>query len=317
METLPPEILAHIFRFACTDGGKNASSLQLVSRNIGKIANMHRFRTISVAGVVAIESLIYALRQSPAELRIIEHLFIADKLFSSAVDKFNRPPDQNEPGRSLTHQVRIQVSNQNLKEAQQIHQALSTLLDFAAENLCSLTLLFFNPFLSPVAALAHHPLTQLKSLSLRYSPWIAVPMETTLPSQAKMPKLQSLKLQTGTFSSMTSLCRHLVVACRCIDHVRLEGVEAGPSLIRFIRDILNERDLPEAPAWAFIDFDVHPVHPDPLYVNPARQQIGKQFMLDIETLRAAGIRVHPMADSSPTFTDWQKQWRQDVEELTQ
>jgi hypothetical protein len=78
MNTVPNEIASAIFHYACTDGGKTARSLQLVSRRVSAVARIHRFRTIAVRGIQAITSVVNALTSDPAESHTIEHLFVSD-----------------------------------------------------------------------------------------------------------------------------------------------------------------------------------------------------------------------------------------------
>jgi hypothetical protein len=78
MEANPVEIPSAIYRWACTDGGKTARSLQLVSRSVGAIARGHRFRIIAVRGLHALQSAMDALALESIETSPIEHLFISD-----------------------------------------------------------------------------------------------------------------------------------------------------------------------------------------------------------------------------------------------
>jgi hypothetical protein len=82
LERLPNELLAPIFALACTDGGKTAGALRLVSQHFQIIAAPYRFRTVAVAGVEPITDLVELLDHTPPELRIIEHMFVSDKTAS-------------------------------------------------------------------------------------------------------------------------------------------------------------------------------------------------------------------------------------------
>jgi hypothetical protein len=146
MERLPPEVLSRAFRLACTDGGKTASSLRLVSRSTCWVANLHRFRTIAVSGVNAFKILLSELSQTPPNLRVVEHLLVCDKPRDSAcVDlAHTRLPGDHLAHSRIASQLRDRERRENEEEAREYLQLLPPFLTEIAPNLRSLGLLLFN-----------------------------------------------------------------------------------------------------------------------------------------------------------------------------
>jgi hypothetical protein len=80
LSLLPPEIVAHIIAFACTDGGPTAAALLRCSRSVSAITLPHRFQTVAIAGFVQITRFVEAYRaaiQRDPTVRV-QRLFVSD-----------------------------------------------------------------------------------------------------------------------------------------------------------------------------------------------------------------------------------------------
>jgi hypothetical protein len=315
MEQLPAEILARICHFACTDGGKNAGSLRLVSRGVCEIANLHRFRAVSVSGVIAIECLIDALKRSSPELIIIEHLFISDKPRTHATDRFSRPPEAGED--TLKNKVREQILKVNTTEAQQLEYCLVTLMGYAAPNLRSLTMMLFNPcHSSPLGTFASDSFPNLTHLALRYPAWVDNSGWLLYPIDVPALRLVTLNVD-GSLLSASILIQRFAERCMSLDNIVIQGVHPDSHIKTFAQRIVDERELPEAPPTALINFDFYPVNPDPFSRDHFVQQALKRFMREAEHFADEDcIRIHSLADDAPEYEDWREYWRRQVDEHT-
>jgi hypothetical protein len=80
LSLLPPEIVAHIIAFACTDGGPTAAALLRCSRSVSAITLPHRFQTVAIAGFVQITRFVETYRaaiQRDPTIRV-QRLFVSD-----------------------------------------------------------------------------------------------------------------------------------------------------------------------------------------------------------------------------------------------
>lgn len=79
IQNLPPEILYHIFHYACADRGATARSLSLTSRYIASVSSRFLFNTLYIPGVDRLERALHRLAPLPPHLRRVYHLFVADR----------------------------------------------------------------------------------------------------------------------------------------------------------------------------------------------------------------------------------------------
>jgi hypothetical protein len=78
IQNLPPEILCHVFYFACVDQGATARSLSLTSRYISSVSSRFLFNTLYIQGVDRLERALHHLSPLSPHLRQVYHLFVAD-----------------------------------------------------------------------------------------------------------------------------------------------------------------------------------------------------------------------------------------------
>jgi hypothetical protein len=63
MESIPPEILALIFSYACTDDGYTGRSLSLVSRYISDVSKPYKLQSVAVRGMWQVLEFACSLRE--------------------------------------------------------------------------------------------------------------------------------------------------------------------------------------------------------------------------------------------------------------
>jgi hypothetical protein len=305
MNALPHEITARICRFASTDGGSTAGMLRLVSRGMCEIANLHRFYTVSVSGVDAVEQLVQALGNCSPELRAVTHLFLSDKPRSSATDKFSRPP--GETADRLKNLVRAQIQRTNEQEARHIAPLLHQLISYVASSLGSFTLLLFNPcHHEPFVVFRGIKLPLLSSLTIRYPAW----MNGGPWPSVHMPSLRFLALEVGApLTTCRDLVEHLLDHQAPVDFVTVRGIAPTVHLLRFVSQLADEREQLNASTRALVNYDFYPVNPDPLSrLDQHRQAHLKRFMQDAERIAIEGARIRSMTDKAPSYKDWLELW---------
>jgi hypothetical protein len=176
LERLPNELLAPIFALACTDGGKTAGALRLVSRHLQIIAAPYRFRTVAVAGVDPITDLVELLDHTLPELRIIEHMFVSDKTASELSGYDGRTE-------SMPFRLRAKAKTGHASTL----TPLRALLCYASPHAQSLTLLAFKEQIC-ARPLAPIPFPQLQTLTLEFLG------ESWLANRLIMPRVHTVTL---------------------------------------------------------------------------------------------------------------------------
>jgi hypothetical protein len=78
IQNFPPEILYHIFRYACVDQGTTARTLSLTSKYVSSVSSRFLFNTLYLASADHLQRALRRLSSLPAHLRPVCHLFIAD-----------------------------------------------------------------------------------------------------------------------------------------------------------------------------------------------------------------------------------------------
>jgi len=78
IQNFPPEILFHIFRYACVDLGVTARSLSLTSKYVSSVSSRFLFNTLYLSNTDSLQRALRRLSSLPPHLRQVCHLFIAD-----------------------------------------------------------------------------------------------------------------------------------------------------------------------------------------------------------------------------------------------
>ncbi|KZP33592.1 hypothetical protein FIBSPDRAFT_311351 [Athelia psychrophila] len=179
MESCPIEILQQIFELACTDGGKTARSLSLVSRGVHSQSKRSRFLTVALLDAKQLTAFSGLLSSSacPSQALNVRHLFIA----ASAQDD----------SQSTIHST----SSKRAKIfSTEIRSAVSNTLSLLAPSLLTLSM-YFN-FPSPDWVILPLPFSfpSLSKLALNHSHATGFLPQTTLSQLPSCPKLRRLAL---------------------------------------------------------------------------------------------------------------------------
>ncbi|GJE99672.1 hypothetical protein PsYK624_159430 [Phanerochaete sordida] len=107
MDTLPIELHAQIFEYACADDGSAARALALVSRYVRAAAAPYRYQSLSVAGPDALAHLADTLAALPPHRRRIRRLFLSDRTHKNAVKAPTAPTQDDDCERVLHTFARV------------------------------------------------------------------------------------------------------------------------------------------------------------------------------------------------------------------
>jgi hypothetical protein len=311
MDRLPPEVLERSFRIACGDGGKTAGALRLVSHSMRQVANLHRFRAVSVSGVLALQSLLDELGQSPPALRVIEHLFVCDKPRESAnVDlAHTKLPGDHLPHSRIGAQLRAREARENEEEARQFAVLLPALIGQAAASMRSFALVLFNPEHTFVLHHLHVSFPRLETLTLRYPSWIKDVDD--LPATISMPNLSTLVLNIdGPFTEERhELIKRFGKQCSSIKRIVMHDVRIDSDsdwITRFLRDVVSARDAINTKLLAFVRVDIFPVSVGG----------GDEHSLSADYASDEWIRVHPETGHTSKYAEFVADWEQGVQQWT-
>ncbi|KAI0664477.1 hypothetical protein C8Q70DRAFT_238517 [Cubamyces menziesii] len=86
MESCPPEILDHIFAYACTDDGHTGRALSLVSHTIRETSRRRALQSVALYGHEQIAAFLELLDQREPSDKQVSHLFLTDHEPRTIVD---------------------------------------------------------------------------------------------------------------------------------------------------------------------------------------------------------------------------------------
>ncbi|KAH9893204.1 hypothetical protein C8Q73DRAFT_696071 [Cubamyces lactineus] len=86
MESCPPEILDHIFAYACTDDGHTGRALALVSHTIRETSRRRALQSVALYGHVQIQAFLKFLDQRTPSDNQVSHLFLTDHTPTTVID---------------------------------------------------------------------------------------------------------------------------------------------------------------------------------------------------------------------------------------
>ncbi|KAH9057402.1 hypothetical protein EDB87DRAFT_1631763 [Lactarius vividus] len=186
IQNFPPELLLHIFRYACVDEGVTARSLSLTSKYISSVSSRFLFNTLYLASVDSLQCAVRCLSSLPPHLRQVYHLFIAD---SNGQTPAKSKPDLSEGVTQFSSGL------------------FSQILLLTAPTLRTLTVVVRTPRISSILeCFAHTTMHDLTDLTLSLNPTrIAVPLDPAShnPPRANLPRLRHLHINTCHVMSST------------------------------------------------------------------------------------------------------------------
>jgi hypothetical protein len=152
---LPAELLIHIFRQACTDGGFTAAALAATSRRVQEITSSFRYEAIALIGPKPIYAFTRLLLDCVGERPAVKDLFIRDEEpprghhpaappRSSTSDRLQRDLADWDYPKLFSRAYKAppvppEASKYGLEEMD-MHQAISSILAHLASTVCRMTL---------------------------------------------------------------------------------------------------------------------------------------------------------------------------------
>lgn len=86
MDAFPVEIHSYIFQFACTDDGRTARSLGLVSKYYREVVHPFQYQSIAVSGQFQVSELECRLERTLPHMRRVRNIFISDSAKDNQFD---------------------------------------------------------------------------------------------------------------------------------------------------------------------------------------------------------------------------------------
>lgn len=219
MDTLPLELHAQIFEYACTDDGSTARALALVSRYVRAAAAPYRYQSLSVAGPTALAGLVHTLEGLPAHRRRVRRLFLSDSTHTQAHAK----PAPADDAALAAHDATLRAG--------------ARLLALAAPTLECLALLAAGPYTG--AALLGH------ALALRLPRLRALALHGLYPlphAPHATPRLERLRLSGHRSPAGLVQLGGLAAAAPALHSLHVAGLVAAASFAEELEGALGLRE---------------------------------------------------------------------------
>ncbi|KAI0710743.1 hypothetical protein C8Q76DRAFT_738611 [Earliella scabrosa] len=201
MDTLPLELHAQIFAYACTDDGSTARALSLVSRYVRDVTAPFLYQSLVISGLDQMSELVARLDAAPPHLRRIRHLFLSD---------WTHPEVQKRT---------VGCSPVDMERYDAERALAIRIIDYAAPTLETLALVASCPYTAPplVGHLFSTPLPRLAELSIHGF----YPFPRT---SGTLPKLERLHLSGNRNPHGLLQLGALEAACPNLVHLRLSDL---------------------------------------------------------------------------------------------
>lgn len=235
MDTLPVEILHHIFLLTCSDGGRTGASLSLVSRSYRNIARPVRYNSVALISYTNIGTFLECYKTDRAILKThqqdlaaaapaVRHLFLTAD--ASDIERVNRPGGSGVL-QTILHDLFQLVGSNLVTLSYTCHAQLEALLaDCAFPRLEELTFLRNVP------------------LPYRFSAIIPIPAYPQLPhsSLSSLRKLHII-LITVLDHAVPVILAHWAHAAPNVSHLRVSNLRGGMGGIEWLRDMIGRTDM--------------------------------------------------------------------------
>ncbi|KAI0824425.1 hypothetical protein BC628DRAFT_1411028 [Trametes gibbosa] len=218
MDTLPLELHAQIFAFACTDDGSSARSLALVSRYVHEVAAPYRYQSIAISGMEQMTELVTRLDTISPHSRRIRHLFLSDWTHAQTKECIVRMSEDAQDRYLLEKTLALRI------------------LMLAAPTLETLAVMVACPYTGPplLGALFSTPMPHLTGLAVHgFYPFPHAP--------GVMPRLERLHLSGNRNPHGLLELGALDIACPSLKHLHVSGLVAAASFAEELRFALQER----------------------------------------------------------------------------
>ncbi|EPQ54420.1 hypothetical protein GLOTRDRAFT_139014 [Gloeophyllum trabeum ATCC 11539] len=328
MDQLPEEITSSIFTIACTDDGRTAKSLLLVSKKTKRIVAPIQWHSVSLSGQT--EFCGFAAKVSKlSEYRPIYHLFISDRAASEAYHPWSR-----------TNATTIEeLHSREETERVRWRHAQNIILEHAAPTVQTLTFLALDPRNSArrVGDMFKRVYPNLRELTLRVPPlqplFASEPIDLTAgpfvsvdsDKSHLLPRLQRLHV-AGHFKKTTSASSRIKAISSGVTHLRLSGIFAYPFARElgaelFLRGVLQHDVLAENPTnplpspFLPLSMQCIVIQPtNPTYADDWGTDHGEETIALLKTLEDAAedptqlLYISPLPKSFYTYDQAKEDW---------
>ncbi|KZT20841.1 hypothetical protein NEOLEDRAFT_814639 [Neolentinus lepideus HHB14362 ss-1] len=233
IQSLPPELLTQIIALTPT----SFPSVSVLSRSFHSLSASFALNTLQVSGLDSIRRLASLLEsdkaQAESEGRVyvgrVKHIFLSDVA----------PETANVPGIDDI----LRCSNSNVgTEAHGLLQAYSALLPLLTPSLVSLTVLSYNPYITPYRVILETPFPRLQSLTMRFT---AIPYVVDFDAcrTPTMPSLTHFHLAFAASPTLSDepvgLVRMAAICAPNLTEVKFTNVRLGRDTVPILRKMLN------------------------------------------------------------------------------
>jgi hypothetical protein len=248
LEDLPDELLEAILREACTDGGRAACALSLVSRRIRDVGAPFRYHNIALSGEAqlwAFRDHVDVLRAHGSPIPEVKALFLQCMRHGASSHTYLRTPAKTKfdttglvlRSRPTSHGASSRLARPTLRPLTAVNEdepfeqmyewalPIVSLLSVLAPTLQSLALVMECPRVTTLVPVALPLLEELTCLFLTnpmpIRDYVPYQPQNRLEMDLKVPVLRRLHLVGSTFSVRLGALRELPPT---LTHLRLTGV---------------------------------------------------------------------------------------------
>lgn len=221
MDTLPLELHAQIFAFACSDDGSTAHALALVSKYVREVAAPYRYQSLAISGMEQMSALVSRLDATPPHLRRVRNLFLSDWTRAQTKERVMRTSEDAQDRYLLEKTLALRI------------------LTLAAPTLETLTVMVACPYTGPplLGALFSTPMPRLTELAVHgFYPFPHAP--------GVMPRLERLHLSGNRNPHGLLELGSLDSACPSLTHLHVSGLVAATSFAEELRSAVLKQSAP-------------------------------------------------------------------------
>ncbi|KAI0301232.1 hypothetical protein B0F90DRAFT_361964 [Multifurca ochricompacta] len=301
IQTLPPEILCHIFHYACVDQGRTARSLSLTSKYISSVSSRFLYNTLYIPGVDKLERVLHHFSSLPPYLRQVCHLFVADGNDGNEHFSSKLHPDHN--------YIHIPSG------------LFSQILLFAAPTLRTLTVVVRTGIISGILeCITSAPLHCLADLTLSFNHTrIAVPPNLQCTASVNLPQLRHLHINIYHVLSTTVAPAVALVASQAprLTSLHVSDVLLIPGCASVLARMLGRLPLQDESGWVLPDEFLDPIMRLPFSVREFAMQVcdgPRTFSREVELVERManmdygdGFILLPPTPKRD-YMHWKKDW---------
>lgn len=300
MDTLPLELHAQIFEFACDDDGTAAASLARVSRYVHDVARPFRYQSLAVAGLPALAKLADTLEGLPQHRRRVRNLFLSDRSRKQSLL----------PTQTISPAEDVDCDS----DAAESH--ITRILDIIAPTLETLTFIALDPYTSTslIGHLFSLRLPRLHSLSVHgFYPFPYL--------SHSMPRLERLRLSGNRNPHGLLQTGGLSAACPNLRELDVEGlVGAGTFVQELERVVLPDRAgesprrleavLPSTLRTIVVSTGAVPSNGRRTATQQEKMLVGLENLVRSSALLLDGVRVQCGGEvkNGDVYAEWRRRW---------